>query len=224
MTVFRKFEVCASYEHLWLNRHLRQAAKRCSQFYKDMRIHYNDYIIDLINDDNFTLNSTDNITSYLIEYFDGTNMEDRFYPTSKYGIRIIKDDLEINSAIICEIGTGTTIHKNSFVINNDNLMICCADKVYSIGLPDLKLNWKNRIDPATCFGIYKFEDDFIVHGELEISRINIKGEIKWQFGARDIFVLPDGSRAFSIIDNKIHIKDWENNEYILDSNGMEIVK
>ncbi len=28
MTVFRKFEVCASYEHLWLNRHLRQAAKR----------------------------------------------------------------------------------------------------------------------------------------------------------------------------------------------------
>jgi hypothetical protein len=30
MTVFRKFEVCASYEHLWLNRHLRQAAKRCA--------------------------------------------------------------------------------------------------------------------------------------------------------------------------------------------------
>ena len=30
MTVFRKFEVCASYEHLWLNRHLRQAAKRYS--------------------------------------------------------------------------------------------------------------------------------------------------------------------------------------------------
>ena len=28
MTVFRKFEVCASYEHLWLNRHLRKAAKR----------------------------------------------------------------------------------------------------------------------------------------------------------------------------------------------------
>ena len=32
MTVFRKFEVCASYEHLWLNRHLRQAAKRCIQY------------------------------------------------------------------------------------------------------------------------------------------------------------------------------------------------
>lgn len=31
MTVFRKFEVCASYEHLWLNRHLRQAAKRYLQ-------------------------------------------------------------------------------------------------------------------------------------------------------------------------------------------------
>lgn len=31
MTVFRKFEVCASYEHLWLNRHLRQAANRHHQ-------------------------------------------------------------------------------------------------------------------------------------------------------------------------------------------------
>src|SRR5690606_27383840 len=27
MTVFRKFEVCASYEHLWLNPPLRKAAK-----------------------------------------------------------------------------------------------------------------------------------------------------------------------------------------------------
>ena len=33
MTVFTKFEVCASYEHLWLNRHLRQAANRCTKFY-----------------------------------------------------------------------------------------------------------------------------------------------------------------------------------------------
>lgn len=189
-----------------------------------MQIQYNDYIIDLINDANYTINSADNITSYQIEYFDGTNMEDRFYPTSKHGIRIIKDDLEINSAIICEIGTGTTIHENSFVINNDTILICCADKVYSIGLPDLRLNWKNRIDPATCFGIYKFEGDFIVHGELEISRININGEIIWQFGSRDIFVLPDGGNAFSIIDNKIHLKDWENYEYILDSNGKEIRK
>jgi hypothetical protein len=28
MAHFRKFEVCASYEHLWQNRHLRQAANR----------------------------------------------------------------------------------------------------------------------------------------------------------------------------------------------------
>jgi hypothetical protein len=83
-----------------------------------MQRHYNDYTIDLINDDNYTLNSTDNINSYQIEYFYGSNMEDRFYPTSKHGIRIIKDELEINSAIICEIGSGTTIHENSFVIKN----------------------------------------------------------------------------------------------------------
>jgi hypothetical protein len=31
MTIFRKFEVCASYEHLWLNRHLRQAANRSAK-------------------------------------------------------------------------------------------------------------------------------------------------------------------------------------------------
>jgi hypothetical protein len=50
MTVFRKFEVCASYEHLWLNRHLRQAAKRCSAILNPLQNNENSYF-DLVQND-----------------------------------------------------------------------------------------------------------------------------------------------------------------------------
>ena len=45
MTVFRKFEVCASYGHLWYNRHLhqaenRQAVKKPPFFIKNLQFSY----------------------------------------------------------------------------------------------------------------------------------------------------------------------------------------
>jgi len=187
-----------------------------------MRVTYKDYSIDIIDDETYTLNSVDNLMTYQLEYFEGEGYEDRFYPTSKHGIRVNQNDKEIRSAIICEIGGATKIHENSFVIKNDSIFICCCDKVYSLGLPDLDLKWIKRFDPATCFGIYEFGNDFIIHGELQISRINKQGELKWDFGARDVFVLHDGSNAFKIKNDIIYLKDWEGYEYILDSNGKEI--
>jgi hypothetical protein len=187
-----------------------------------MRVPYKDYSIDIFEDKTYTLNSVDNLVKYQFEYFEGEGYEDRFYPTSKYGIRVSQNDTEIRSAIICEIGGATTIHENSFVINNDSVYICCCDKVYSLGLPNLELKWIKRLDPATCFGIYEFGDDFIIHGELQVSRINRQGELKWDFGARDIFVLQDGGKAMTLANNRIYLKDWEGYEYILDFNGKEV--
>ena len=187
-----------------------------------MRVRYKDFTIDIIDDSNYTLNSSDNIVSYDFEYFDGEMHMDRVYPTSKHGIRITKDGVELTSAIICEIGGYTTIHDNSFVITNDAILICCCDKVYSLSVPGLQINWKKRLDPETCFAIHPFQDDFIIHGELQITRINRDGNEKWNFGARDIWVTPDGKKSMELTDNKIKLTDWEGYVYELDSNGQEL--
>ena len=187
-----------------------------------MKVKFKNYTIEIIDDSNYTLNSADNGSSYDVEYFDGMTNMDRVHPNSKYGIRITQDGTKVTSAIICEIGGLTTIHEKAFACTGDSVLICCSDKVYSLSIPQLKLNWKKRLDPATCFAIYHFKGDFIIHGELQITRIDKDGNEKWSFSARDIFVTPDGKESISLMDDKIKLRDWEGYEYLLNENGQEI--
>jgi hypothetical protein len=180
---------------------------------------YKDYIIEIVNESGYTLNSADNVISYRIEYFDEIAS---IYHTSKHGIRVAQGGIELASAIICETGGTTTVHAHSAVVVADSILICCCDKVYSLSIPELTLNWKRRIDPATCFAIYFFNGDFLIHGELQITRIDKEGNEKWIFAARDIFVAPDGQEAFALTESKIKLKDWQGYEYILNEHGEDI--
>jgi hypothetical protein len=188
-----------------------------------MKIEYEQYRIELTDASTYSLNSSDNIEKYQLEYFQGTQNEDRFYPTSKHGIRLFENDIEINSAVVCAVGGTTGIHENSFLIENDNILICCCDKIYSLKIPELSINWTKRLDLATCFGIFEFKDDLIVHGELQILRIDKKGNIKWEFGGRDIFTTPDGKDDIKIGKDTIRVKDWNGYEYILNEFGFQIL-
>lgn len=187
-----------------------------------MTVRYQDYSIDIIDDRGYSLNPADNSVHYAKEYFDETVREGRFIPASKHGIRIKQDGIELSSAILCETGGATGIHKNSFLFADNSLFICCCDKVYALKLPDLEMIWKKELDLATCFGIYEFDGDFIIHGEISITRIDKNGNEKWRFGARDIFVTQDGSESIKVHPEKIELKDWQGYNYVLDKNGNEI--
>jgi len=50
------------------------------------------------------------------------------------------------------------------------------------------LQWKTKADVATCFEIFKYRSDYIVHGEMAISRLSADGDIIWQQSGADIFV------------------------------------
>jgi hypothetical protein len=187
-----------------------------------MKVSFKNYTVDVVDDSNYTLNSADNIVSYDVEYFDGRTNTDRVYPTSKHGIRITQDGDKLASAVICETGGLTTIHDNSFVFTNDSILICCSNKIYSLSIPRLQLNWKKRFDLATCFAIYPFKGDYIIHGELQITRIDKGGNEKWTFRARDIFVTPDGKDSIELLTDKIKLRDWEGYEYLLNEDGQKI--
>ncbi|MCQ6957984.1 hypothetical protein [Mucilaginibacter aquariorum] len=141
---------------------------------------------------------------------------------SKYGVRVIKNDTETSSALVCSDGLSTTVHPTSYVIKNDIIFLCCGRHVYALDIPVLQLKWFKELDPATCIEIYSFEDGFIIHGEISISRVTLAGEIKWEFSARDIFVNLNGHKEFEITGGQIKLVDFENYEYILDANGKVI--
>jgi hypothetical protein len=181
-----------------------------------MTTEFQGYLIEIVDEPDFTLNSTDNRFVYSKIYFDEAENK----PTSKHGIKVTKEGQSVASALVCETGGATGIHDSSYIIKDHCLFLCCCDTIYSFDLPGLTLNWKKQLDPATCFSIYSFKSDFIVHGEMEVKRIDQNGDVKWNFSGKDIFVTADGAPSITLNANEVKLIDWEGNHYTLDEYGV----
>ncbi len=182
-----------------------------------MKVKYQNSVIEITNESDLDLAEFGQ--RFKKQYPADLGIELEYQPSSKHGIRITENGIEKCSALLLETGGATGISENSFLIKNDRIYICCSDRIYSLNLTDLSANWRNQYDIATCFGIYEFDEDFIVHGEIQVSRIDKNGETKWSFSARDIFVNPDGKTEFKIIENRIELIDWEGYKYELNADG-----
>lgn len=112
-------------------------------------------------------------------------------------------------------------NQNSFIIDEDHLVICFSDTIFCLSLPDLDLKWKIQIDPITCFQIFKLKDDYIVHGETQVTKLNKNGKIIWQFEGTDIFVSLD-DESFRIDNDGILLTDFSNRKYKIDFDGKLI--
>lgn len=187
-----------------------------------MRETYKNFEIEIFDDHNYTLNSTDNLRQYQRIYFEGNHQELQPYPCCKYAIVIKESGIEISSAFICEIGWTTKIAQNSFIIEDDKIWIIACSKIYCLEISTLELIWQKDFDSFSIFSIYNLEDNFIIHGEGEIFRITKKGEIIWSFGGRDIWINIENKNPFNIESDKIRLFDFESNEYVLDFDGNVI--
>ncbi|MFA9214531.1 MAG: hypothetical protein ACEQSR_11900 [Candidatus Methylacidiphilales bacterium] len=176
------------------------------------------YRIDIYADQTFTVGSASNVHQYDYVYFD----KYEYHFSSVFGIKIFQDTTLIKSAVICSIGGGTGIHDTCTIIENDRLLICCSDTIFCLSIPDLTLYWRTQADRATCLEIYKYQDSYIIHGEFEISRLDMNGNVLWQQSGADIFTTLDGKHSFEINDDYILATDWGNRKYKIDFNGMII--
>ncbi|WP_262151075.1 hypothetical protein [Chryseobacterium foetidum] len=177
------------------------------------------YQITIFSEPTFMENSADNINNYDLVYFD----KSEYVLPTVFGIKIFNINKLLKSAVIGSVGGGTGIHETSTIVEDDRLLICSSDSIFCLSIPELSLLWKTKADQATCFEIFKHKDDYIVHGELEISRLDKNGNIVWQQGGRDIFTTLDGKDDFAITDEYILATDWENRKYKFDFNGKIIL-
>ena len=142
--------------------------------------------------------------------------------SSCVNIKFISDAMPINICIAASDGA-TGLHEQSYILEDDRILICCSSSIFCVALPSLNLLWRTKADWATCFGLYKQRDVYIIHGEMEISRINQNGKLLWQKGGCDIFTTLEGnSNDFYITDNYIFATDWEHNTYTFDFDGNEL--
>jgi hypothetical protein len=180
-----------------------------------IQTNYKQYIIQIYDDDQYNVESTDNINRYKYIYISEPDIR----PISKHAIKVFNKEQEISSAIIIATGGGSGVHEQSYIIYNDLVFICVSAFLYCLCLPNLSLKWQTLVDDSSVFEIYLLNNNIIIHGELAISRINIDGKIIWQHYGSDIFTTIDGRDTFRIQDNIIIAKSWDGREYNINFNG-----
>ncbi|MFI5160819.1 MAG: hypothetical protein ACHQHN_06055 [Sphingobacteriales bacterium] len=129
----------------------------------------------------------------------------------------------LQTVLISSVGGGTTVHETSFIVKKDRVTICCSDSVFCLSIPNLELLWRTKADSATCFEIFSHQEDYIVHGELEISRLDLNGKILWQRSGADIFITIHASPDdFIVADGLILATDWDGRKYQWDLDGNPV--
>lgn len=181
-----------------------------------------DSTLELIDDHNYTPFSADNPVRYGKAFISEAILKKEEQMVSKAGIFIrdkFDNDNIMNSAIICETGGATSMSSKSFMVKNNDLILCICNMIYSLDLTSLNLNWKTRVDQVTCFTIHEFAEGMITHGELQLTYLNFDGVIQWAFSARDIFVTSDNKHEFRIESGLVIVRDWLGYEYSVNSKG-----
>ncbi|GAA3981678.1 hypothetical protein [Mucilaginibacter dorajii] len=168
------------------------------------------YLISADSKPAYSKQAMDNLYSYDADYW-----EDRGYISDTvYEIAVSLTDQVVKRVIIGAGGGSTTFHETSHVIESERLVICCGDTVFCLSIPDLSLLWKVKADDATCFEIYKYKEDYIIHGELEISRVSNSGQLVWSQGGADIFTTANSNRDdFFLTDEYVFATDWNYKTY-----------
>jgi hypothetical protein len=175
--------------------------------------------------DGYTIEVSDSASSAtnpdFLKQFDNVYIStDHFALISAVAVKFYEGGELIKSALIGGSGGATGVSKTSIIADNHNLTGCCCDTVFCLSLPELKLLWQTRADEATCFQIFKYRDDYIVHGELEISRIDQNGKIVWRQSGGDIFTTIEGKPDdFKVMNEYILATDWNHKIYKFDFDG-----
>jgi hypothetical protein len=173
-----------------------------------MLLPYGTCEIELVNECTYTLRSADNVRSYDHDYLLG----DLHKLYSRHGVILREDEETRASCILLAGGAFSSIHEHSGVIVGNCLYVAVGDTICSLGLPSLKLNWHRKVDTATCFGVYYLPDHvcLISHGECEIVRLTLSGDVVWNSGGGDILtgefrVFPEYVEAIDCNDAVYHI-------------------
>ena len=186
-----------------------------------MKITWKQFEVIITADPTYDPDSVDNPKTYRHIY---TSEDFGRYKLSSRVAIVIKTDKngeteEFSSAFIGETGGATAIHDASILREEDILMVCACDKVLALNLPDLTLKWKMKADDITCFGIHRFGNGFLVHGECQLTQLNLFGEQLWTFSGRDIFVTLDNRSELKIENGRAIIEDFEGYQYTINTEG-----
>ncbi len=177
---------------------------------------YKDLIVEVLNEPGYESGVDNNAFNYSKEHFASMAYD---FPTSKHGVKIFQDGKLISDCIIIGYGGKTDVSQNSALIDDDVLLICCCNSVFCLTLTELELVWKTEADFASCFQIFKHKDNYLVHGELQVTQLDRDGYINWEFKEVGILMSLDGEEVFKIESDWIELTNLDGTKYKIDFDG-----
>ncbi len=177
-----------------------------------------EYKVNIFFDKEYISGANKNQYSYNKELKDDNSKKDFI---NRIWIQMFEKDKIVNSVIILSNSWSSGFSEKSAIIKWEKIYICVWNKVYCLNIPSLDLVWEKKCDFSSCFSIHEYKDDFIIHWELDITRINKKWEIIWQKWWDDIFVT-DKWWEFEIKDNYIKVRSWSWKLFTFDWDWNEI--
>jgi hypothetical protein len=167
------------------------------------------FALTLLDEPTYTTGSADNERQYDREYC----FAKEYRPVSKYGL--VCRDLEggTHSCVLLAGGGASRVNEHSAVVVNRSCFVGVGDMLCSLLVPSLDLKWATKVDSATCFGVYYSpqHECLLSHGELEVARMSLSGEIVWSASGKDIF-----SEGFQIVGDHVEAIDFNHEVYRLD--------
>jgi hypothetical protein len=176
-----------------------------------------DYDLDLIDEPTYTPGSADNVRSYSREY-DFTDAAYR--SSSRHGLVLHEDGVVRQSCILLAGGGASGVREHSIAIVDKTCFRAVGDTLCSLALPSFELRWHRQVDHATFFGVYYSANHncLISHGELEIARVSLSGEVVWSSGRADIFW-----EGIEVFPDYVEAVDFNQNIYKIDiTNGTSM--
>lgn len=141
------------------------------------------------------------------------HIEEKYRASSWHHVTVTEDGQDVRVCLLLGGGGASGVHSGSAVCVGDRCYVAVGDSVCALSVPSLNLVWRTKVDSATCFGVYHLPefDCLISHGELEITRLDLAGQVAWQTSGRDIF-----SEGFAMRGGFVEATDFYKSTYCID--------
>lgn len=172
--------------------------------------------IEMLNEPEYSFGSADNPRRYMREEIFG----DRHLVSSCHGVICTRNAETLASVIFGAEGGGSGVHERSLALLPGVTFVAVGAYIACLQLPFLTLQWARKVDHATCFGIHICPDrrSIVSHGELEISRLTLSGDVLWHSGGRDIF-----TGDVSVDAAMVRAEDFNGDTYVFDLETGNVV-
>ncbi len=142
------------------------------------------------------------------------------WAAARHGVVCRGPDGQEFSRLLLAGGGASGVHDHSAVAVVDTLFVAVGDHIAALRLPNLAVAWAVPVDHATCFGVRhsSLRGCLVSHGEMEIARVSLAGEIVWVAGGADIF-----TGEFRLAGDVVEVSDFDSRSYRLDlATGREL--